>query len=171
MKVLRVHAPGADPRLGPSIEAAVRAFNGGLDIRLRFLAIGIEEQVTEAPDAATAAETVGGALGTGASAPGADAVLLLGGGEAAVAAASAAVRARVPVLRVGAGERTGPGADAARAVDRLSAVLLVHAADAAAALRAEDAAAAVEVIGAPDDPAIGERIVRALSRARRRWPC
>jgi UDP-N-acetylglucosamine 2-epimerase len=180
MKVLRVHAPGTDPVLAGHVTAAVRTFNAELDIRLRFLAIGIEERVLDVQDAAGAAEQVGAALGgaqdaseatasgpDGAPAPTTDAVLLLGGGEAAVAAAATAARARVPVVRVGAGAR-GEGADAARAVDRLAAVRLAHDDLALQALREEGLGEASETVGAPGDPASGERIVRALSRARRR---
>jgi hypothetical protein len=97
--------------------------------------------------------------------------VLLGGGEAAVAAAAAAARARVVVLRVGAGDRSGRGADAARAADRLCGVLLAYDEPSAAVLRGEGPAAEIEVVGRPEDPETGRKVVRALSRARRRRPC
>jgi hypothetical protein len=164
MKVLRVEAPGTDPALAQAIAAAVASFNANLDIRLRFLSIGIEETVVRPADAASAAERVGAELARG----GVDAVLLLGDGEAAVAAAAAAVRAQAPLVRPGAGRRSGPAADAARAVDRLANVLIAHDAAALEALR-EEGLAAAETLGRV--PAAGERVVRALTAARRRDPC
>ena len=50
MKVLRVHAAGGS-RLADAVSRAVKDFNRGLDIRLRFLSIGIEESVLEVADA------------------------------------------------------------------------------------------------------------------------
>ena len=166
MKVLRVEAPGASAALTRSIEDAVRAFNAGLDIRLRFLSIGIEETAIAPADAAAAAEQAGLALAKG----DVDLVLVLGEGEAALAAAAAAARAQVPLVRVGAGRRTGPHADANRGVDRLAASHLAHDKAALAALAAEGISGA-ESIGEPSDPAAGERVVRALTTARRRDPC
>ena len=92
--------------------------------------------------------------------------VVLGDGEAALAAAAAVVRGGVVLVRVGAGHREGPHADTARAIDHLAAVRLVHAAAALRILEAEDLAARGEDVGARDDPETGTRIVRALSRAR-----
>ena len=171
MKVVRVHAPGADEAVGRSIESAVRAFNASLDIRLRFLSIGIEERVLRVADAEAAAEQVAAALAASGGGPGADVLVLLGGSEAAVAAAAAAARSHVPVLRVGAGERTGRDADAARSVDHMASIAIVHGPACAAALRDEGVAADVEDVGDARGAALGEHIVRVLSRARRRGPC
>lgn len=169
MRVLRVHAPGTDARVASGIAAAVRAFNAGLDIRLRFLAIGIEESVLEIADAADAAASVSAAIGAAtAGARPTDVVIVLGHGAASVAAATVAARERVPLVRVGAGDRSGAGADADRAADRLAATRLAHDAAGLSALRDEGLADGAEVVGTPDDPASGERIVRALYRARRR---
>ena len=65
MKVLRIHAPETDPRPAAALTDAVRGFNRDLDIRLRFLSVGIEEQVVTVEDSAGAAETVGEALRNG----------------------------------------------------------------------------------------------------------
>ena len=168
MKVLRVQAPGADAGVVASVDAAMRAFNASLDIRLRFLSIGIEATSIDVSDAASAAEAVGAALAArDGRAAGADAVVLIGGGAPAVAVASTALRARVPVLRVGAGERVidaGPS----RATDRLCPVLLVHGEAQVLVLRDEGVTAEIEDVGPADAAATGDRIVRALTRARRR---
>jgi hypothetical protein len=169
VRVLRIHAVGADPGVAAAVGDAVRAFNAALDIRLRFLSVGIEETVVETaadPDAAGAAAHLAG------DRPDPVAIMiLLGTGEAAVTAAAAALRAGVPVVRVGAGERSGPDADASRAVDHLCPVLLAWYAAGAEVLRRESAGGAVEVVGGRDDPETGARIVRAVTRARRRDRC
>jgi UDP-N-acetylglucosamine 2-epimerase (non-hydrolysing) len=163
MKVLRVHAPGTPAHVAQAVGRAVVEFNRGLDIRLRFLSIGIEETVVEVADAAAAAEVVSKAAADRAP----DAVVLLGDGPAALAAATSAVRARAALVRVGAGRREGPDADAARAVDRLASLLVVDLPAAAAALDAESLAAPRALVGDFADAAAGEKIVRAVSRARR----
>lgn len=161
MKVLRVHAPGAPRALTEQVGRAVADFNRGLDIRLRFLSIGIDESVleieAEGADAAIAAATD--------TRP--DVIVLLGDGAPAVAAATCASRAGIAVVRVGAGRRAGPDPDAARAVDRLAAVLLVHEAECARALKAEGATGLVVDVGPEDGPSAAARIVEAVSRARR----
>ncbi len=166
MRVLRVHAPGTPPAVADAVGRAVVDFNRGLDIRLRFLSIGIEETVVEIGDAAGAAETVSQAAGR--LAP--DAVVLFGDGPAALAAAAAAARSKAPLVRVGAGRRVGVDADAARAIDRLAALLVVDGAAAAAALAAENLAAPCVEVGGFADAAAADKIVRAVSRARRAGP-
>ena len=163
MKVLRVEAPGTQRDLAQSVGRAVSQFNRGLDIRLRFLSIGIEDSVIEVADAAGAADALAVTLGAGAP----DLVVLFGDGPAALAAAGVAVRSNALLVRVGAGRRGGIDADTARAIDRLAAIHLVHDAAAAAALDLESAPAQRIDVGDAGDPAAGERIVRALSRARR----
>jgi hypothetical protein len=163
MKVLRVHAPGTPQGLADQVGRAVTDFNRGLDIRLRFLSIGVEETVLAVADAAGAAESVDAAIRERTP----EVVVLFGGGPAALAAAACAVRERAVLVRAGAGRRDGPDADAARAIDRLATVLLVHGAAAGAALEAEHAPGQRVEVGDAGDPAAGERIVRALSRARR----
>lgn len=163
MKVLRVQAPGTPRELAESVARAVVEFNRGLDIRLRFLSIGIEETVVEVDDAAGSAESV--AIAMRETAP--DVVVLFGEGAAALAAATIAVRERAVLVRGGAGRRHGPNADADRAIDRLAAVHLVHGAADARNLESEGATGQTIDVGAAGDPAAGERVVRALSRARR----
>ena len=163
MRVLRIHAPNTDPALAGSVCAAVTGFNAGLDIRLRFLSIVIEEQVLEVSGAADAAETVSASVHS--TPP--DVVVLMGEGEAAVAAAAAVIRAHHVLVRVGAGARHGASADANRAVDRIATMHLAHGGDALAALEAEGLGGAAHDVGPPGDPSIGERVVGTLSRARR----
>src|SRR6185503_5851476 len=76
MRVLRVHAPGTPTAVAEAVGRAAVEFNRGLDIRLRFLSIGIEETVVEVADAADAAERVAAALAERPS----DAVVLFGEG-------------------------------------------------------------------------------------------
>jgi UDP-N-acetylglucosamine 2-epimerase len=142
---------------------AVVEFNRGLDIRLRFLSIGIEETVLDVTSAAAAADGVAAALRG--SAP--DLVVVFGDGPAALAAAACAARAQAVVVRAGAGRREGLAADEARAIDRLAALHLVHDATGAKVLEEESVPGQRVDVGGADDPASGERIVRALSRARR----
>jgi len=163
MRVLRIHAPGTPRGLADRVGRAVVDFNRGLDIRLRFLSIGIEETVIEAESAASAADGVAAALRG--SNP--DLVVVFGDGPAALAAAACAARAQTIVVRAGAGRRDGPAADEARAIDRLSALHLVHDAAGAKVLEEESVPGQRVDVGGADDPASGERIVRALSRARR----
>jgi len=163
MKVLRVHAPGTPTAVAAAVGRAAVEFNRGLDIRLRFLSIGIEETVLEVSDVAGAAESVSAAMSERAP----DAVVLFGDGAAALAAATCAVRGHTALVRVGAGRRDGADADSARAIDRLAALLIVDGPAAAAALDAEEVAAPRVDVGGFDDPAAGEKIVRAVSRARR----
>ncbi|MCG3136108.1 MAG: hypothetical protein HMLKMBBP_03932 [Planctomycetes bacterium] len=165
MKLLVVRAPGAPDALARTVDAALEAFNGELDIRLRFLSIGIEWTAVDVSSAADAADRVGAALAEA----GADAALLVGGGEAAVAASAVIRRAEVPLVRAGAGLRGGD-AGAERAADRLAAVPMPFDRTGADALRAEGLVPGEE-IGDPSDPAAGRRIVAALAAARRRNPC
>jgi UDP-N-acetylglucosamine 2-epimerase len=160
MKVLRVHAPGVPGALAERVGRAVADFNRGLDIRLRFLSIGIDESVI-AVEGPGAADAVTASMETRP-----DVIVVLGDGAEAVAAATSASRAGIAVVRVGAGRRGGTDPDAARAVDRLAAVLLVHDAAAARALASEGAAGLVVDVGAEDDPSAAVRIVEAVSRAR-----
>ena len=148
------------------IAASVAAFNGSLDIRLRFLAIGIEETVLDLDDRRGAAERVTRVLADG----GFSAVVLAGDAVLAQACATAASRAGVPVVRVGAGERAGDGADASRAADRLAQAHVALDAASAASLAAEGIGAA-EDVRSGDLASVGERVVRALSRVRRLSSC
>lgn len=96
-----------------------------------------------------------------------DVVLLLGEGAAALAAATTACRAGAVLVRSGAGRREGAHADTDRAIDRLASVHLVSRAADAGRLAEEGCSKQAIDVGAAGDPAAGERIVRALSRARR----
>ena len=167
MRVLRVHGPGADLRVADAIGAAVAAFNGALDIRLRFLAIGIEETVLDA--SATSPDGTAAAARALREAP-YEAVVLLGDPEAAHTLSTAAKDVGVPVVRVGAGHRKGRTADAARAADRLALAHVALDAASAAVLREEGFSAPHDPPG--DDPAAaGERVVRALTQVRRLKSC
>jgi alkyl hydroperoxide reductase subunit AhpF len=163
MRVLRVHAPGTPRGLAERVGRAVVEFNRGLDIRLRFLSIGIEETVIDVESSPAAATAVAASLAE--CVP--DVVVVFGDGPAALAAAVCAARGGAIVVRAGAGRREGPAADEARAIDRLAALHLVHGAECAKVLDDEAVAGQRVDVGDADDPASGERIVRALSRARR----
>jgi UDP-N-acetylglucosamine 2-epimerase len=142
------------------VSVALAAWTKGLDIRLRFLNIGVEESVivleAAAPGepAAAALAAVEEALGRGRPAV----VLLHGGGPAALAAGVSAVKAGVPVVRTAAGLRDGPSSDEDRAADRLAAALLAAGPEALAALAAE---------GLRGEPFSPEAAVRAVIRLQR----
>ena len=58
MKLLRILCPGHDPVASTALRDGVVAFNRGLDIRLRFLAIGIEDREITVTDGLSAAAQV-----------------------------------------------------------------------------------------------------------------
>lgn len=163
MRVLRVHAGSASEAVADTLSRAIERFNRALDIRLRFLSIGIEERevrldaVEDAPVVvAAAAEEFKPAL-----------VLLCGSGEDAVAAAATAARLHLPLVRLGAGRRTDADADSNRAIDRIAAWHLCDDDASRDALTAEGLTQAAWVVGDPADPEVGPRVVDALSRIRR----
>ncbi len=160
MKVLRVQADGVDEPLSAALRQAFQAFNRGLDIRLRFLAIGIDERVLTVGDAASAAERVDGAI----TEFGAEYMVLDGDGEGALAAATAAARRHVPLVRLRAGRRDGDHADAARAVDRIATILIASNA-ASVALLADEG---LEGHVAPAGEEVGKTVIRMLRRLRQR---
>lgn len=160
MRILRIHAPGTDAALAKAIGAAVASFNAELDIRLRFLSIGVDEVVLDVASAESAAASVGRALAAGT----ADVVVLLGGGEAGLAAAAAVVRAQVPLIRVGAGRRDEDDG-ASRGIDHLATCRFALSAADAAVLAAEGADAAETMTGGATDET-GAAIVRAVTRRR-----
>jgi len=160
MRVLRVLAAGADDGLSDVLRAAFRAFNRELDIRLRFLAIGIDERVLTVGDAASSAEGVDGALADF----GPEYVVLDGDGAGALAAATTVARHHIPLVRLRAGRRDGEHADAARAVDRIATVLIAHDADCTARLADEG----LEGHVAPAGEDVGMTVIRTLRRLRQR---
>ena len=159
MRLLTATAPGGEEaRRAASV--ALEAWTRGLDIRLRFLNIGIEETVLVLPDASGPGEPAAAALlaSEEAIARCRPAVLLLhGGGTAALAAAVSAAKAGVPVVRTGAGRRDGPTADEERAADRLAAVRLA----------AEEGLRSLRDEGLPAEPFTPEAAVRAVLRLQR----
>jgi UDP-N-acetylglucosamine 2-epimerase len=164
MKILRVLAPDADPSQVGQVRDAVQAFNRGLDIRLRFLAIVVEDRELQVDEPETAAETVGAAL----AAYGPSVVLVQGADEAALAAATVAAREDVLLARLGAGSRDGPAADVARAVDHLCGLLIVLDDEASASLASEGLAD--RVLRLEEGPDLGDQVIKALraERVRRR---
>jgi hypothetical protein len=159
VRLLTVVAPGGD-EARRSVSVALDAWTRGLDIRLRFLNIGIEETVLVLPapvgpgePSATALRMAEEAIDRAEPAV----VLLHGGGPAALAAAVSAAKAGVPVVRTGAGGRAGLAADEERAADRLTAVRLA----------AEGALAALRDEGLPGEPFTPEAAVRAVLRLQR----
>ena len=175
MRLVRVAAPGADADLTDQLGAAFRAFNAGLDIRLRFLSIGIEDRLVEVGDAAEATRTVDGLLAGGDVA----AVLLDGTGPAALGAATVTVRRGVALVRLGAGRRDDDP-ESCRAIERLAA-LLVADPDGLGTLRSEGmseqdvarrvvSTAAVAAPGNGAGKTWGERVIAAVRRVGRRSP-
>jgi UDP-N-acetylglucosamine 2-epimerase len=167
MKLLRLLCPGHDADAATALRDAVMAFDRGLDIRLRFLSIGIRDHelvVTETADVATVVEAELARIRP-------DAVVLLGSGAACVTAASIAVRS-VPVLaRLGAGRRDGESADASRAIDHLSTVLFVTDDAAEATLHDEGLGDRVQRVARGDttaDPEFGRNVIKALRASRAR---
>jgi len=169
MRVLRILAPSADEALAQQVRDAVLAFNRGLDIRLRFLSIMVEDRELRLSDPESAVELVGTAL--------ADAwptvILVQGDDETALAAATVAARSGDAVVaHLGAGVRAGDHADASRAIDRVCGLLLPLADDASATLREEGLAERVTAldVGSPPRQELGHQVIKALraERIRRR---
>ena len=119
MKLLTVVAPGGEETRA-AVSAALAAWTRGLDIRLRFLNIGVEEETLAVPLPAGALAAVEAALLRHRPAV----VLLHGGGPAALSAAISASKAAVPLVRTAAGVRGGASGDEERAADRLASALL-----------------------------------------------
>jgi UDP-N-acetylglucosamine 2-epimerase len=136
LRLLTVVAPGGEDSRA-AVSTALAAWTRGLDIRLRFLNIGVEEEVLALPVPGNALAAVEEALARRRPAV----VLLHGGGPAALAAAVSAGKAGVPVVRTAAGLREGASGDEERAADRLSASLLARDGGGLRALAAEGLAA------------------------------
>jgi hypothetical protein len=138
VRLLTVVAPeGAAAAAAPS--EALAAWTRGLDIRLRFLNIGVEETVLAPPEPAAGAPAAAALAEVERAVDRLEpSVLLLHGrGPVALAAALSAAKAGVPVVRTAAGLRDGPAGDEDRAADRLAAARLAPGAAALEALGAE----------------------------------
>lgn len=150
---------GAETR--EAVSAALGDWTRGLDIRLRFLNIGVEESILVLDAAAApggpapaALEAVEAAVERHRPAV----VLLHGRGAGALAAAITGAKAGVPVVRTAAGLRDGAGADEDRAADRLASALLAPGPGPLAALEAE---------GLRAEPYTPEATVKAVIRLQR----
>jgi UDP-N-acetylglucosamine 2-epimerase len=137
VRLLTLVAPGGDGTRA-ALSGALAAWTRGLDIRLRFLEMGVEETVLaldagEGRDAAAALASVERALAR--ERP--SVAVLHGRGPAALAAAVTASKAGLPLVRVGAGLRDGASADEDRAADRLASERFAAGEAALEALRAE----------------------------------
>ncbi len=161
MRVLRVLAPGHDVALTALVSDAVAAFNRGVDIRLRFLSIHIEETQVTVTEPDEAAELVNAAIDRDRPAV----AILEGHGETALSAAAACVRRNVPLSRLGAGDRRGATADSARGIDRLASQLLVLDDEAAATLVEEALTSGVTSVQGDD---VGSNVIKALRVLRTR---
>lgn len=164
MRILRVLAPDADEALALQVRDAVIAFNRGLDIRLRFLAIVVEDREVRVTDAESAAAVVGEALeGFGPSV-----VLLHGGGATALAAARVAAATEAVVARLGAGGRDTADADVERALDRVCGLLL--ALDEASAETLQEEGLGDRTTRLAGGSELGHQVIKALraERVRRR---
>lgn len=160
MRLLTVVAPGGAATRA-ALSEALGAWTRGLDIRLRFLDMGVEESVLvlDGPEgprapAGPALEAVERVLARDRP----TVVVLHGRGPAALAATVTAGKAGIPLVRVGAGLRDGPSADEDRAVDRLATVRLAAGEAGLEALRSE---------GLPAEPYTPEAAVRAVIRLHR----
>lgn len=166
MRLLTVVAPGGEARQG-AVSAALAAWNRALDIRLRFLHIGVEEAVLVLVSVPGPGEPAASSLGEVERAIERERpamVLLHGGGPGALAAAVTSAKAGIPVVRTGAGRREGPHADEERAADRLAAGCLADDGAAMAALRGEGLGERSGETGPPADPGSAERVVKAVIR-------
>ncbi len=166
MRVALLLAPGAQSETVTRLRDAVRSFNRGLDIRLRFLSIGIDLHELSMDDPAEASQGVDELLLQFDP----EAAVLIGDGETAVAAAAAVVRQHRTLVRLGAGRRAGANADAARAVDRLATWRLVDSDEPAAALAREGLTAQCIRVGDPASDEFGRSIIGALRTVRQRAP-
>jgi len=164
MRVVRLVTPGADAALAEQVRDALQAFNRGLDIRLRFLSIFLEDEEVRLDDPESAAERTAQVLD--ASRP--SVVIVHGDGTSALAAATVAARGDAVLAHLGAGARGGEDADTARAVDRLCGLLLAVGDDAVAALASEGLAERTRALRAGPD--LGHQVIKALraERVRRR---
>ena len=120
MRILRVLTPGADDGVAASVRDAIASFNRGLDIRLRFLSILIEDTELRVEEPESAAELVGAAIEERAP----SIVVVQGDEVCALAAATVAARGDRVVAHLGAGTRPECDADTARAIDRVCGLLL-----------------------------------------------
>lgn len=168
MKILRVLAPSAEPELADHVREGVAEFNRGLDIRLRFLAIGVEDSEVVVEEPESAAEIVAEAMA--AAQP--TVVLVHGDDSAALAAATIAARSDAVIAHVGAGVRSGlqEGADAdtARAIDHVCGLLLAIGPEAVEALAEEGLQERTRPL--ERGPELGHQVIKALraERVRRR---
>lgn len=163
MRVLRVHTEHADPAVTGAVDHAIQRFNRGLDVRLRFLSIGIEDAVVRPGEGVEVAAEIDAALDRHQP----EIVLIVGSGAAAPAAATVAARRRVRTVRLGAGNRSGPHADYERATDRVCTWRLCLDRAALSRLEEEGLGADSSVVGDSDSSTMADRVVDALSRIRR----
>ena len=164
MKILRVIAPGSDPSLQAAMGEAITSFNRGVDIRLRFLSIHVDQVELIVDEPGSAAARVDEAITLHRPAV----ALLDGDGETALASAAACVRRGVPLARLRAGRRDGADADAARGVDRLAGQLLTLDDAAHGRLVEEGLADKAVRIDEADPVAVGTAVIRALRGLRAR---
>jgi UDP-N-acetylglucosamine 2-epimerase len=146
------------------MSAAMERWNRGLDIRLRFLNIGIEETVIQLDEVAGAGETEASGLEQVEQAivdlaP--NVLLLHGHGPAALAAAVSASKSGVTILRTGAGRRDGEISAIECACDRLASALVVEGEIGHEALLADGLADLVTVA----DPGADENSMDTLLQA------
>lgn len=160
MRLVTFVAPGGG-EARRAVSEAVAAWNRGLDIRLRFLNLAVEEAVVEVPAPAGDGQPADGALAASEDAIRRESpavVLLHGGGPAALAAALSAAKAGIPLVRTGAGRREGRWVDEERAADRLCAARLAASPGNLAVLAAE---------GLAGDAFSPEAALRAVTRLQR----
>ena len=164
MRVLRVLSPDADEPLAQSVREGVRAFNRGLDIRLRFLSIVVEDSELRVADPESAAELMGRSLEEFAP----TVVLVQGGDASALAAATLAARTDAVVAHLAAGDRGVDDVDTARALDHVCGLLLALGESEMQVLRDEGLLDRARLLTPGEG--LGHQVIKALraERVRRR---
>jgi hypothetical protein len=155
--IILSESPGADGLAGDFVEAA-RAFNRGLDIRLRFLDVGFEIRSFSVPTTGPfRAEELDELLGS--FHPGA--VLVFGGGPRLLECAATAAKAGPPLAYLLNG-----GADrSALAIARLSGILVAAEPGALEQTRTDAMTHTLED-GQPAGPALVDILVRSVRERR-----
>lgn len=166
MRILTVTVPGSGAARD-SVSGALAEWNRGLDIRLRFLNIGIEEARLDLAPAEDPGEAAAAALERVESHILRERpvlVVLHGGGPAALSTAVSAAKAGVPLLRTASGIRGGEHDGEERGADRLATFRLACGREALAHLVGEGLDEGSSDPGSPGEAGWEEAVARAILR-------
>jgi hypothetical protein len=166
MKILTVTLPGAEGARD-AVSASLADWNRGIDIRLRFLNIGIEETRLDLEPGADIGEDCAVALERVETAIARERpvlILLHGGGAPALSVAVTAAKATVPLFRTSAGMRGGPFDGEERGADRLATVRMAAGSAALAELVEENLGEGSSDPGSPGSPGWEGAVARAVVR-------